>query len=59
MPPGALIVYTPRNPEELSVCYSLFFAAYHSACKLPSGSEMIAKFATVYKYLLRDIAAPS
>jgi hypothetical protein len=24
MPPGAVLVYTPKNPEELAVCYSLF-----------------------------------
>jgi hypothetical protein len=33
MPPGAVLVYTPKNREELGVCYSLFAAAYHFACK--------------------------
>jgi hypothetical protein len=33
MPPGAVLVYTPKNPEELAVCYSLFAEAYHFACK--------------------------
>ncbi len=33
-PAGAVLVYTPKDPEELSVCYSLFAQAYHFACKL-------------------------
>jgi hypothetical protein len=33
MPAGTLIVYTPRNREELEVCYSLFFESYYFACK--------------------------
>ena len=33
MPPGAVLVYTPKNREELAVCYSLFAEAYHFACK--------------------------
>jgi hypothetical protein len=33
MPPGTAIVYTPRNREELEVCYSLFFESYCFACK--------------------------
>jgi hypothetical protein len=33
MPPGALIIYTPRNQQELSICYSLFLAAYTAASK--------------------------
>jgi hypothetical protein len=33
MPPGAVLVYTPKNREELEVCYSFFAAAYHSACR--------------------------
>ena len=32
MPAGTLVVYTPRDKEELSVCYSLLFASYHYAC---------------------------
>lgn len=36
MPPGALVVYTPRDQHELSICYSLFLAAYTAACKLSS-----------------------
>jgi hypothetical protein len=34
LPAGTVVVYTPRDPGELFVCYSLFFAAYHFACKL-------------------------
>ena len=31
LPAGSLVVYTPRDREELSVCYILFQAAYDSA----------------------------
>jgi hypothetical protein len=31
MPAGTVVVYTPKNRGELSICYSLFSAAYHSA----------------------------
>jgi hypothetical protein len=34
MPAGALVVYTPRDQHELSICYSLFLAAYTAASKL-------------------------
>jgi hypothetical protein len=37
MPPGALVVYTPRDRHELSICYSLFLAAYTAASKLSTG----------------------
>ena len=33
MPAGAVVLYTPKDGEELSVCYSLFFAAYDFARK--------------------------
>jgi hypothetical protein len=33
LPPGTVIVYTPRNREELKVCYSLFFESYHFGYK--------------------------
>jgi len=33
MPAGTVIVYTPKNREELAVCYSLFSESYHFACK--------------------------
>ncbi len=33
MPPGAVLVYTLKNREELAVCYSLFAEAYYFACK--------------------------
>jgi hypothetical protein len=41
MPAGAVVLYTPKDREELSVCYSLFHAAYHSACRVSNGSEII------------------
>ena len=31
MPAGAVVVYAPKDREQLSVCYALFHAAYHSA----------------------------
>jgi hypothetical protein len=31
MPAGVLVLYTPRDQHELSICYSLFFAAYTAA----------------------------
>ena len=34
MPPGALVVYTPKDRHELSVCHSLFLAAYTAASRL-------------------------
>lgn len=36
MPAGAVIVYTPTDREELSVCYALFHAAYYSALAMNS-----------------------
>jgi hypothetical protein len=33
VPAGTVIVYTPRNREELEVCYSLFFESYYFASK--------------------------
>jgi hypothetical protein len=38
MPPGALLIYTPKNREELAVCYFLFFQAYD--CSLRNRSEI-------------------
>ena len=40
MPAGTVVVYTPRDPEELSVCYFLFAEAYHFACNLSIGSAL-------------------
>jgi hypothetical protein len=47
MPAGTVIVYTPRDREELEVCYSLFFESYYFACQFahekpvePSGLEL-------------------
>ena len=34
MPAGVLVVYTPRDRLELSICYSLFLAAYTLASNL-------------------------
>jgi hypothetical protein len=33
MPAGTVIVYTPRDREELEVCYSLFFESYYFGCQ--------------------------
>jgi hypothetical protein len=33
LPAGTVIVYTPRNREELKVCYSLFFESYQFGYK--------------------------
>src|ERR1700740_2068766 len=43
MPAGAVVVYTPKDREQLSVCYTLFHAAYHSALAMnsrPAGIEL-------------------
>jgi hypothetical protein len=40
MPAGTVVVYTPRDPEELSVCYFLFAEAYHFACNLSIGPAL-------------------
>ena len=43
MPAGAVVVYTPKNREQLSVCYALFYAAYQSALVVnscPAGSAL-------------------
>jgi hypothetical protein len=32
MPPGTVLVYTPKNREDLAVCYALFSESYHFAC---------------------------
>jgi hypothetical protein len=37
VPAGTVIVYTPKNREELAVCYSLFSESYHFACKFVRG----------------------
>jgi hypothetical protein len=39
MPAGAVVVYSPKDREELAVCYSLFFEAYYFACRF--GQETI------------------
>jgi hypothetical protein len=36
MPAGTVLVYTPKNREELAVCYALFSEAYQFACKFDS-----------------------
>jgi len=36
MPAGAVVVYTTKDREQLSVCYTLFHAAYHSALAINS-----------------------
>ena len=39
MAPGALVLYTPRDQHELSICYSLFLAAYTAAADLSNGTK--------------------
>ena len=39
MPPGVLVVYTPRDQHELFICYSLFLAAYTAASNLSKGTN--------------------
>jgi hypothetical protein len=41
MPAGAVVVYTPRDREEASICLSLISAAYHFACKVSVGNEIV------------------
>ncbi|MBV8274465.1 MAG: hypothetical protein JO170_04270 [Verrucomicrobia bacterium] len=43
MPAGAVVVYTPKDREELSVCYALFHVAYDSALAMngrPTGTAL-------------------
>jgi hypothetical protein len=43
MPAGVVVVYTPKDQEELSVSYALFHAAYYSALEMnsrPAGVEL-------------------
>ena len=43
LPAGVVLVYTPKDREELSACYTLFHAAYHSALAMnsrPAGIEL-------------------
>jgi hypothetical protein len=42
LPAGAVVVYTPKDREQLSVCYALFHAAYHSAFAMNSRPTGIA-----------------
>ena len=42
MPPGALVVYAPKDQQELSICYSLFLAAYTAASKSSNGENVNA-----------------
>ena len=39
MPAGTVIVYTPRDREELEVCRSLFRESYHFACQSLRGKN--------------------
>jgi hypothetical protein len=39
MPPGALVVYTPRDQHELSICCSLFLVAYTAAANSGNGTK--------------------
>jgi hypothetical protein len=53
MPPGAVAVYTPKDRDELSICYSFFFAAYTAACRLSNGAKPVSD-----SYLLSLTARP-
>ena len=39
MPAGAVVVYTPRDEQELGVCYLLFSESYRFACSLVHGGS--------------------
>jgi hypothetical protein len=39
MPAGAVILYTPKNREELDVCYFFFSESYRFACKSVSAES--------------------
>jgi hypothetical protein len=39
MPPGTLVVYTPRDQRESWICYCLFLAAYTAAVDLSNGQK--------------------
>ena len=39
MPVGTVLLYTPRNPKELSVSYVLFAVAYDSALSIRDRRE--------------------
>jgi len=41
MPPGALVVYTPRDEHELAICYSIFLAAYSAASALSERAGLV------------------
>jgi hypothetical protein len=44
-PAGTVVVYTPRNRDELEICSSLLLAAYYLACKFcsaESGSSIVS-----------------
>ena len=62
MPPGTLVVYTPRDQHELSICYSLFLAAYTAVSELSNragdvnerrinGSVTSLNFSQVFKHV--------
>jgi hypothetical protein len=42
VPAGVVVIYTPKDREELSACYALFHAAYHSALAINSRPAEIA-----------------
>lgn len=39
VPPGAVVVYTPKDRHELWICDSLLHAAYAGACKASNGTK--------------------
>jgi hypothetical protein len=43
MPAGAVVVYTPRDEQELGVCYLLFSESYRSACSFVSREGQVGR----------------
>jgi len=49
MPAGAVVVYTPRDEQELGICYFLFAESYRSACGLSIGDREVEHRAEIGK----------
>jgi hypothetical protein len=43
MPAGAVVVYTPRDEQELGACYLLFSESYRFACSLVHGEKQTGR----------------
>jgi hypothetical protein len=42
MPPGTVVVYAPKDQDELSICHYFFFAAYTAACRFSNGVNPVS-----------------